>query len=97
MIWDRETEYQYARVIERPDGERRLELNEGQAVHSVYRPGEWLTDDYWDEMLVLPFAADAARAALGRDPRQRRGHHRARLRPLLPGARASTASRSTAR
>ena len=29
-----ETEYQYARVVEEPDGERRLELNEGQAVHS---------------------------------------------------------------
>jgi spermidine synthase len=56
VIWDRETEYQYARVTERPNGERRLELNEGQAVHSVYRPGEWLTHDYWDEMLVLPFA-----------------------------------------
>ena len=39
VIWERETEYQYARVSERPDGERRLELNEGQAVHSVYRPG----------------------------------------------------------
>ena len=85
VIWDRETEYQYARVTERPNGERRLELNEGQAVHSVYRPGEWLTDDYWDEMLVLPFADRAARAALGGDPRQRRGHDRARLRPLLPG------------
>jgi spermidine synthase len=56
VIWDRETEYQYARVTERPNGDRRLELNEGQAVHSVYRPGEWLTHDYWDEMLVLPFA-----------------------------------------
>ena len=85
VIWDRETEYQYARVTERPDGERRLELNEGQAVHSVYRPGEWLTDDYWDEMLVLPFATDAPRAALGGHPRQRRGHDGARLRPLLPG------------
>jgi spermidine synthase len=57
VIWDHDTEYQYARVVEEPDGERRLELNEGQAVHSVYRPGEWLTGDYWDEMLVLPFAA----------------------------------------
>ncbi len=56
VIWERETEYQYARVTERPNGERRLELNEGEAVHSVYEPGEWLTDDYWDEMLVLPFA-----------------------------------------
>ncbi|MEO7350493.1 MAG: fused MFS/spermidine synthase [Marmoricola sp.] len=56
VIWERETEYQYARVIENPDGQRRLELNEGQAVHSVYRKGEWLTGGYWDEMLVLPFA-----------------------------------------
>jgi spermidine synthase len=56
VIWERETEYQYARVTERPNGERRLELNEGEAVHSVYEPGEWLTHDYWDEMLVLPFA-----------------------------------------
>ena len=54
VIWERETEYQYARVIEDADGERRLELNEGQAVHSVYRKGEWLTGGYWDEMLVLP-------------------------------------------
>ncbi|HEX7298743.1 MAG TPA: fused MFS/spermidine synthase [Solirubrobacteraceae bacterium] len=56
VIWDRETEYQYARVVQDADGERRLELNEGEAVHSVYRPGEWLTRDYWDEMLALPLA-----------------------------------------
>jgi spermidine synthase len=60
VIWDRETEYQYARVVEDPDGERRLELNEGEAVHSVYRAGEWLTGDYWDEMLALPFATGGA-------------------------------------
>jgi spermidine synthase len=59
VIWERETEYQYARVVQDSDGERRLELNEGQAVHSVYHPDEWLTGDYWDEMLVLPFAASA--------------------------------------
>jgi spermidine synthase len=58
VIWEQETEYQYARVIEDSDGARRLELNEGQAVHSVYTPGEWLTGGYWDEMLVLPFAAE---------------------------------------
>jgi spermidine synthase len=60
VIWEKETEYQYARVVQTPDGERRLELNEGLAVHSVYRPGEWLTGDYWDEMLVVPFAVDDA-------------------------------------
>lgn len=60
VIWEQETPYQYARVVEFPDGERRLELNEGQAVHSVYEPGEWLTGNYWDEFLVLPLAARAA-------------------------------------
>jgi spermidine synthase len=59
VIWDEETEYQYARVVQTDDGERTLELNEGQAIHSEYRPGEWLTGDYWDEMLVLPFATGA--------------------------------------
>ncbi|HYF27833.1 MAG TPA: fused MFS/spermidine synthase, partial [Baekduia sp.] len=54
------TEYQYARVIEDDDGTRTLELNEGQAVHSLYRPGRWLTGDYWDEPLVLPFAGRRA-------------------------------------
>src|SRR3954468_2024322 len=57
VIWERETQYQYARVVEADDGERRLELNEGQAVHSLYRPGTYLTGNYWDELLVVPFAA----------------------------------------
>ncbi len=54
VIFEAETPYQYARVVERPDGRRRLELNEGLAVHSVYTPGRFLTGDYWDEFLVLP-------------------------------------------
>lgn len=57
VIWEKETLYQYAVVIEDDDGERRLELNEGQAVHSVYEPGRWITGNYWDEFLTLPFAA----------------------------------------
>jgi spermidine synthase len=59
VIFETETEYQYARVVERPDGSRTLELNEGNAVHSLYRPGAGLTGDYWDYALVLPFAANA--------------------------------------
>jgi spermidine synthase len=51
VIYEKETEYQYARVIEKAGGERRLELNEGHAVHSLYRPGTVLTNDYWDAML----------------------------------------------
>jgi spermidine synthase len=57
VIYEAETEYQYARVIERDDGRRVLELNEGQANHSVYRPETVLTRDYWDSHLVLPWAA----------------------------------------
>ena len=56
VIWERETEYQYARVIEESDGDRVLELNEGQAVHSIWRKGEYLMGGYWDSMLVLSFA-----------------------------------------
>ncbi|HET8862809.1 MAG TPA: fused MFS/spermidine synthase, partial [Solirubrobacterales bacterium] len=57
VLYEAETTHQYARVVERPDGSRALELNEGQAVHSLYRPGTYLTGDYWDGHLYLPFAA----------------------------------------
>src|SRR3954453_12446026 len=50
VVYEKETEYQYARVLENGAGERRLELNEGHAVHSLYRPGSVLTNDYWDAM-----------------------------------------------
>ena len=68
VVHEAETEYQYARVIQYPDGTRTLELNEGQAQHSVCeaecepgpdgprRPSSVLTGDVWDGHLVLPFA-----------------------------------------
>jgi spermidine synthase len=56
VIHEAETEFQYARVVEQEDGDRALELNEGQAVHSLYRPGSYLTGDVWDGYLVVPFA-----------------------------------------
>ena len=59
VLYEAETIHQYARVVERSDGARMLELNEGQAVHSLYRPGSYLTGDYWDGHLVLPFATRA--------------------------------------
>jgi spermidine synthase len=64
VIHETDTEYQYARVIERFDGERTLELNEGVAIHSVYRPDSHLTDNVWDDYLVLPLAV------LDRPPRR---------------------------
>jgi spermidine synthase len=57
VIHETDTEYQYARVVQDADGTRTLELNEGQAVHSLKRPGSYLTSNYWDEALVLPLAA----------------------------------------
>ncbi|MFN8163566.1 MAG: fused MFS/spermidine synthase [Solirubrobacterales bacterium] len=60
VVYETETPYQYARVLQRPDGERWLELNEGQAIHSLYRPHSYLSGGYWDDPLVLPFATRAA-------------------------------------
>src|SRR4051794_5319698 len=57
VVDEAETEYQYARVIQHADGARTLELNEGQAIHSLFRPGTVLTGGYWDGFLVTPFAA----------------------------------------
>jgi predicted membrane-bound spermidine synthase len=67
VIHEADTEYQYARVVERDDGSRVLELNEGQALHSLWRPGTVLTGGYWDGMLVAPFAGaePAARCRVG--------------------------------
>jgi spermidine synthase len=56
VIYSTETQYQYARVLQFRSGERWLQLNEGVAVHSIYRPWSYLTDGYWDDFLVLPFA-----------------------------------------
>jgi spermidine synthase len=64
VIHEADTEYQYARVIQRPDGSRALELNEGQAQHSIYEPHSVLTGDVWDGHMVLPFTA------LDRPPRR---------------------------
>src|SRR5215218_5429200 len=69
VIHEAETEYQYARVIEYDDGTRTLELNEGQAQHSICEaecdpgpdgprnPASALTGNVWDGHLVDQFAA----------------------------------------
>jgi spermidine synthase len=54
VLYEGETVQQYVRIVEREDGSRAMELNEGQAVHSLWRPGTYLTDDYWDGLTVLP-------------------------------------------
>lgn len=50
-----ETSYhQYIQVVERPDGRRVLHLNEGIAVHSMWRPDSVLTGGVWDAFLAVP-------------------------------------------
>ncbi len=57
VLFEGETEEQYVRVVEEEDDDVVLELNEGQAIHSMLRPGSYLTQNVWDGYLVLPFAA----------------------------------------
>jgi spermidine synthase len=64
VIYSAETPYQYVRVLQFRGGERWLQLNEGVAIHSLYRPWSYLTGGYWDDFLVLP--ASSARGVPGR-------------------------------
>ncbi|MCW3006808.1 MAG: Spermine synthase [Solirubrobacterales bacterium] len=67
VLDEAETEYGYARVVQRPTGARWMELNEGQAIHSILPADRsYLTGDYWDEPLVLPFAGRPAADPPGR-------------------------------
>ena len=50
---ERDSLYQYIQVVER-NGARYLYLNEGIAVHSVWRPNAVLTGGVWDTFLAVP-------------------------------------------
>lgn len=54
LIHEETSFYQYIGVVERSDGRRLLHLNEGVAVHSVWRPDSVLTGGVWDAFLALP-------------------------------------------
>ncbi len=53
LIYEHESRYQFIHVTE-SHGVRRLYLNEGLAVHSIWRPGEVLTGGEWDTYLAVP-------------------------------------------
>jgi spermidine synthase/drug/metabolite transporter (DMT)-like permease len=53
-IYQTESEYQYIRVVSDGRDGRELELNEGVATHSAWRPDTVLTGRYWDLFLMLP-------------------------------------------
>jgi spermidine synthase len=53
VLYEHESPYQYIQVVER-DGVRRLYLNEGIAVHSLWRRDTVLTGGIWDAFLAVP-------------------------------------------
>jgi spermidine synthase len=65
VLWEKESAYQYVRVLQYGDGSRALELNEGIAQQSVWYPHTVLTGGYWDLFAVVPVLLDRpARSAL---------------------------------
>jgi len=54
LLHEEDSLYQFIQVIEREDGRRLLRLNEGVAVHSVWREDTVLTGGVWDAFLALP-------------------------------------------
>jgi spermidine synthase len=54
LLHEEDSLYQFIQVVERPDGKRLLRLNEGVAVHSVWRSETVLTGGVWDTFLALP-------------------------------------------
>ena len=58
LLLEEESAYQYVQVVERTDDSRALRLNEGVAVHSLWRPDTVLTGGVWDTFLVVPALLD---------------------------------------
>ena len=57
VLYEVESPYQFVQVVER-DGARRLYLNEGVAVHSLWRRDTVLTGGVWDAFLAVPVLLD---------------------------------------
>lgn len=55
LLYDRESAYNYIQVQESPAGYRYLYLNEGQGVHSIWHPEQYLFNGTWDFFLAAPY------------------------------------------
>jgi spermidine synthase len=64
LLHEEESQYQFIRVVQEEDA-RYLYLNEGYAIHSVWRPDTVLTGGEWDMFLTAPplLGRPAARVA----------------------------------
>ena len=56
VVWEGETAYQFAQIVDDADGERVLRLNEGWATHSIKPGPSGLVGGYWDRATCLPAA-----------------------------------------
>jgi predicted membrane-bound spermidine synthase len=54
LVHEQESSYNYIQVLDRGD-RRILMLNEGQAIHSAYRPGDVLSGGIWDYFVLGPY------------------------------------------
>ncbi len=53
LLFETESAHNYIQVVD-VGGERQLRLNEGEGIHSVYRPQGGLADGIWDYFLLAP-------------------------------------------
>lgn len=54
VIYEQASAYNFIQVLEWR-GERWLRLNEGEGIHSVWRPGPGLSEGIWDYFLLAPY------------------------------------------
>ncbi len=62
ILYEAESTYAFIQVVEW-QGERWLKINEGEGIHSVWRPGPGLSEGIWDYFLLAPYFAPASQAA----------------------------------
>jgi len=55
LLYENESAYNYIQVQETENGYRYLYLNEGQGVHSIWHPNEYIFDGTWDMFLAAPY------------------------------------------
>ena len=53
LLYETESAFNYIQVVD-AGFERQLRLNEGEGIHSVYRPNDGLADGIWDYFLLAP-------------------------------------------
>jgi spermidine synthase len=53
LLYEKESRFNYIQVLD-AGVERQLRLNEGEGIHSVYRPSGGLADGIWDYFLIAP-------------------------------------------